>query len=198
MKKLSIVFVSTLLLAGCGSSANQATKIAEKTVKNDETSLTLLAELKEKENNFLELMDDILEKAENDFNKASEIIPQASTLLEEISTVVEDKESKLALDEKTKGKADKLLKELNGKEAEMLDAFLSYKNNLTIYLQEKMEVNTAYETLLTTIKEDTAFREIELTLADLNKSIEEVDKAHETYETSAYDFSKKYEEVVAQ
>lgn len=197
MKRFSMIFATTLMLTGCGVTSNKAVKIIQEELKSNETSLTVLTDIEEKEEEFLALMDDILIDGEQEFDKASELIPQALAKLEEIQSVLKEQEEKLTLSEKKVEKINKQIEDLTTEESSMATAFLDYKNNLSVYLGLKTETNDAYKTFLTEIKGDTSFKDIELMIASLNNSLKATTDAYAAYEASALDFSEKYQQVVA-
>lgn len=196
MKQLAIIFISVLMLSGCGSASNKALKLVEGSIKVDEGALVALNSVKETEEEFLTLMSDILIEGEQNFDKANTIIPQAAKLLKEVDVILQEQEVKLKLSDEKVKKIEKLIKELGEEELSMMESFLDYKNHLTLYLELKLELNDAYETFLSQIKSDTTFKDIELMIASLNKKLDEVSNAYTVYENSVYDFSAKYEQVL--
>lgn len=196
MKRLPIIFVSVLALTGCGNASTKAFNMTKEVMKADEVALQSLNTVKEKEEEFLTLMSDIFIEGEESFDKANELIPQATELLKELDNSLVEQGTKLKLSEKKIDKMENLIKELSGEEASMVEAFLTYKNNLTVYLETKMSVMESYETFLSQISSDIAFRDMELMIASLNTNLKALTAAYEEYEQSAYDFSTKYEEVL--
>ena len=144
----------------------------------------------------LELLPVVLRDHSESFDKANELIPQATELLKELDNSLVEQGAKLKLSEKKIDKMENLIKELSGEEASMVEAFLTYKNNLTVYLETKMSVMESYETFLSQISSDIAFRDMELMITSLNTNLKALTAAYEEYEQSAYDFSTKYEEVL--
>lgn len=198
MKRLPIIFVSVLALTGCGNASTKAFNMTKEVMKADEAALQSLNAVKEKEEEFLTLMSDIFIEGEESFDKANELIPQATELLKQLDDTLEEQGTKLKLSEKKIEKMEALMEELNGEEASVIDAFLTYKNNLTVYLETKMSVMDSYETFLSQISSDIAFKDMELMITSLNTGLKAVTAAYEEYEQSAYDFSTKYEKFLGE
>lgn len=198
MKRLPIIFVSVLALTGCGNASTKAFNMTKEVMKADEAALQSLNAVKEKEEEFLTLMSDIFIEGEESFDKANELIPQATELFKQLDDTLEEQGTKLKLSEKKIEKMEALMEELNGEEASVIDAFLTYKNNLTVYLETKMSVMDSYETFLSQISSDIAFKDMELMITSLNTGLKAVTAAYEEYEQSAYDFSTKYEKFLGE
>lgn len=193
MKRLIAAGALALMLVGCSASPKDAIKLVANTIKNDVKPLIVLGALETKEEEFAMLVDDILYKAEENFEAAEALIPQAVTSLTEIKNTISKQTKELALSEKEIKKVEKMKSELEEADSTasvvMLEGFLDYKNYLKIFLESKVEGYETYEGFLTQIKGDMGFKDIEVLIASLNKSLESIGKAHENYKMSVESFS---------